>query len=1074
MWGRRAAGLLAALLWLGAGAARAEPGPWLRIETGVHEADINALALLAGGRELVTVSDDKTARIWATDRLTPLEVLRPPVGPQDEGALYAVAATAAGGGSMIAVGGRIGPPGNFGIALFLRPAAAAPVSLPGGWAAPPGVDAAASAPATRSRALGTISGLPHEVSALRFSPGGGLLAVGMQATSGLRLFDIRSSAELPGDAAYGGSVRGIDFDPRGRLATTSDDGKVRFYGAEGQRLGGVALPPGARPWGVAFAPDGRLLAVGDRARPVVWLIDPDAQRVLRVLEGAPGHVGGLFSVAFGPDGSYVVAAGAYNDPAEHRYYARSWNVAGRAAVESPIARDIVTSLALLPDGMVFATDEPALGRTDPTGHVSVTRAAHHIDFRDAGLTSFRLSREGGRIELPGARGDGRHLVFDLPQRLLTLQEAGPDFSRPVLQAPGVSPGDWRGSNAPRLYGRVVRLEPAETVRAAAVAPAGDAVALGTDFFVRIIGPGGQIWRQVVDAPAWAVNISADGQRVVAGLGDGSVHWYSAASGELLASLFIEPATGRWVLWTPEGFFDHDHPLDGSPDGRTLIGYALNRADGRAAEFIQIGQLYPSFFRPDMVGLSFRDSDAAHAAVQAQRARIGPVRALLAQGLPPTLAVLDVCGHVTGSAASGCPDPGPDARPLDQRGPDGVLETTADQVLVDYRLQAPAAGGGVGQAILARNQAVIAPPAFTLEEDDHSRTQEATVALGVGMNVLRLTPVAGSGQVEGARDRSVELRVLRRPPVIAAVTTPGPSREAAAPATPPATPAAPRPAPDKPLVTLYVLSVGVSHFRHKELDLDNAVHDATAVASLFQGADAPVYDRAVVTTLLDDQATGEKITQALAGIARQAGPDDLVVLFFAGHGQQVDGKYFYAPVDFGMHDPALFRRAISGGEGEAPLDELFRREGFGQAQMLPAIQAIQASRVALILDTCFSASIATQDAVMRRDTNATVTNALGHASGRFVLSSATALALDSAGSAASLPSDPEGHGLFTSFLLRALRGEADTDRTGRIDVYKLTMFTIRAVEKATASLRETQQPSYFLNGQFFNLRAVAVN
>jgi hypothetical protein len=37
-----------------------------------------------------------------------------------------------------------------------------------------------------------------------------------------------------------------------------------------------------------------------------------------------------------------------------------------------------------------------------------------------------------------------------------------------------------------------------------------------------------------------------------------------------------------------------------------------------------------------------------------------------------------------------------------------------------------------------------------------------------------------------------------------------------------------------------------------------------------------------------------------------------------------------------------------------------------------------------------------------------------------------------------------------------------------------MFTLRAVAKATASLREAQEPSYFLNGQFFNLRAVAVN
>ena len=143
-------------------------------------------------------------------------------------------------------------------------------------------------------------------------------------------------------------------------------------------------------------------------------------------------------------------------------------------------------------------------------------------------------------------------------------------------------------------------------------------------------------------------------------------------------------------------------------------------------------------------------------------------------------------------------------------------------------------------------------------------------------------------------------------------------------------------------------------------------------------------------------------------------------------------------------------------------------------MLPAIQSIQAARVAMILDTCFSASIATQDAVLRRDLNTTVTNTLGHAAGRFVLSSSTALALDSAGAAADLPRDADGHGLFTSFMLRALGGEADFDKVGRIDIYKLATFTKRAVERATAEMRQPQQPAFFFAGsQFFDLRAVPV-
>ena len=214
------------------------------------------------------------------------------------------------------------------------------------------------------------------------------------------------------------------------------------------------------------------------------------------------------------------------------------------------------------------------------------------------------------------------------------------------------------------------------------------------------------------------------------------------------------------------------------------------------------------------------------------------------------------------------------------------------------------------------------------------------------------------------------------------------------------------------MTLHVLSVGVGNFQRRELNLANAVNDARALATLMTAATPPVYDEAKITLLTDADATADNILAALAAIAAKALPDDLVIIFLAGHGQQVDGRYYFAPVDFGMRDEALFRRVLAGASsgagatsgagansgGDHALDELFRREGLGQDRMLPAIQAIQAARVAMILDTCFSASIATQDAVLRRDLNNTVTNTLGHAAGRFILSSSTALALDSAGDA----------------------------------------------------------------------------
>ena len=131
----------------------------------------------------------------------------------------------------------------------------------------------------------------------------------------------------------------------------------------------------------------------------------------------------------------------------------------------------------------------------------------------------------------------------------------------------------------------------------------------------------------------------------------------------------------------------------------------------------------------------------------------------------------------------------------------------------------------------------------------------------------------------------------------------------------------------------------------------------------------------------------------------------------------------------------------------PSTPLFRAEGLGQDDLLPLIEGMPATRIAFILDTCYSATVADAGAVLRRDVNTSVTNRIGHASGRFVLSGSLTEAFDSAaGSDARI--GEEGHGLFTSYLLRALRGDAGTDEDGRIDIYKLAEFTQAHVASAS--------------------------
>ena len=189
--------LLTAALLVPRWAVAADTGPILVLDTGGHEAAINAVARLADGG-IVTASDDKTARIWSADGTGSLGVLRPPIGAGDDGALYAIAASA----KVIAVAGRVHAlRGGFGIAFY-------------------------SAQDYRSLAL--ISGMPSAVLAMKISPAGDRLAVGLDG-GGLRVFDLKNQTVALEDPDIPGKITSLDFDPSGRLAVAADDNLIRLY-----------------------------------------------------------------------------------------------------------------------------------------------------------------------------------------------------------------------------------------------------------------------------------------------------------------------------------------------------------------------------------------------------------------------------------------------------------------------------------------------------------------------------------------------------------------------------------------------------------------------------------------------------------------------------------------------------------------------------------------------------------------------------------------------------------------------------------------------------------------------------
>ena len=165
------------------------------------------LAVDASGRLLATASYDKTVRLWSLPDGKARGVLRPPIGAEQEGEIYAVAITPD-GRRVFAAGATGGAwDGTFSIYLF---------------------------DPRRGVMTGRLPGLPSPVYALAVSPDGSRFAAGL-ARGGARVWDAASGKPIFEDPAYAGPIRNLAFDRQGRLFTAAGDGKLRAYDPEGHK-----------------------------------------------------------------------------------------------------------------------------------------------------------------------------------------------------------------------------------------------------------------------------------------------------------------------------------------------------------------------------------------------------------------------------------------------------------------------------------------------------------------------------------------------------------------------------------------------------------------------------------------------------------------------------------------------------------------------------------------------------------------------------------------------------------------------------------------------------------------------
>ena len=238
---------------------------------------------------------------------------------------------------------------------------------------------------------------------------------------------------------------------------------------------------------------------------------------------------------------------------------------------------------------------------------------------------------------------------------------------------------------------------------------------------------------------------------------------------------------------------------------------------------------------------------------------------------------------------------------------------------------------------------------------------------------------------------------------------------------------------------WAVIIGINNYQDDRIgDLRYAVNDAVAISGLLTDQWIGDFEQKKVKLLTDtspQKPTRENILTALNAIEKVASEKDTIFISFSGHGIEADGETYLLPSNSKL--------------------ELLSDTGISIDRFKQPMQKSKASVQVLFFDACHSGVDLRSKGPTGQMGKNTLRRIYQNAKGQAILSSCSI-------NQKSYEWPDKEHGVFTFYLLEALRGSADLNQDGFVSLTETANYTSEKVLEWSFETGNIQSPQWKAN------------